>query len=203
MPTERDCGRTSSKRAATTPSSAAVRLEKSLRRGGRRGGLVRRGGQSHFSPRAPKNWDSPRTEQLGQSPHRTIGTVPAPKKRDSPRHVVRRLLETARGADVRKVAQVVVDPHVVQHAAERAQRDAHAVGTAEAAVLPARLDVRFQIEKHARDAAPSQCGVELRQYARSSLKMASWPLSPWSAGTKCLSVSSSTCDSRAAGAGCR
>src|SRR5437868_2549498 len=50
-------------------------------------------------------------------------------------------------------SQRIIDLGKIQHAAERAECHAHAVGAAEAAVLSAAFDVRLKIEKHAGDAA--------------------------------------------------
>ena len=57
---------------------------------------------------------------------------------------------------------MVVDADVVEHAAEAAEGDAHAVGAAEAAELAAAFDVRLQIEEDARDAALGELLFELR-----------------------------------------
>ena len=51
---------------------------------------------------------------------------------------------------------MIVDADVVQHPAQAAQGDAHAVGPAEAAELPAALQMRLQVEEHAGNAAPVQ-----------------------------------------------
>ena len=53
----------------------------------------------------------------------------------SPSHATSK---TAGGFDVVEVAEVVVDADIVQHAAQAAQGDAHAVGPAEAAELARR-----------------------------------------------------------------
>ena len=63
-------------------------------------------------------------------------------------------------SDVVKIAKMVVDVDVVEHAAEALEGNAHAVGPAEAAELAAAFDVRFQIEEHAGDAAALELLVE-------------------------------------------
>ena len=62
-------------------------------------------------------------------------------------------LKPPRTPHVVEIAQVVADADVVEHAAEAAQGDAHAVGAAEAAELAASFDVRLQVEEHAGNAA--------------------------------------------------
>ena len=69
------------------------------------------------------------------------------------RRNARAFSEPAFGAHVVEVAQVVVDADVVEHAAQAAEGDAHAVGPAEAAELAAAFEMRLQVEDHARDAA--------------------------------------------------
>ena len=76
--------------------------------------------------------------------------------------LLRQSLEAACGADVVEVAEVVVDADVVEHAAEAADGDAHAVGPAEAAELAAAFEVRLQVENHAGDAALGELLFELR-----------------------------------------
>lgn len=49
------------------------------------------------------------------------------------------VLKSARGADVVEVAEVIADLGVVEHSAQGAEGDAHAIGTAEAAELAAPL----------------------------------------------------------------
>src|SRR5690349_14478 len=64
-------------------------------------------------------------------------------------------------ADIFEVAQVVVDAGEIQNAAQAAQGNAHAVGAAEAAELPAPFDVWFQIEEYAWNAASVEYLVQL------------------------------------------
>src|SRR5208282_5571247 len=71
-------------------------------------------------------------------------------------------LKSPCGFHVAEVAKVIVDADVVQHPAKPAEGNAHTVGAAEAAELPAALDVRFQIEEHARNAAPGQLAFQRR-----------------------------------------
>ena len=73
-------------------------------------------------------------------------------------------LEAAFGSYVVEVAQVVVDADVVEHAAQAAEGDAHAVGAAEAAELAAAFEVRLQVEEHAGDAALGELLFELRDH---------------------------------------
>src|SRR5690348_7472046 len=60
--------------------------------------------------------------------------------------------EAADRADVFEVAETVVDSDKVEDPAERADRDADAVGTAEAAELAAPFEVRLDFEEDARRA---------------------------------------------------
>ena len=62
-----------------------------------------------------------------------------------------RALESPRRADVVEIADVIVDFGEIEHPAQAAQRHAQPVRSAESAELPATFDVRFQIEKHARE----------------------------------------------------
>ena len=71
--------------------------------------------------------------------------------------------ESPRGPHVVEVAEVIVDADVVQHAAETAEGDAHAVRPAEAAELPAAFEVRLQVEEHAGDAAAGELALQRGQ----------------------------------------
>src|SRR5690606_30765256 len=60
--------------------------------------------------------------------------------------------ESAVGANVLEVAEVVTDSNVVENAAQRPDGDSHSVGTAEAPELAAPLEVRFDFEEESRHA---------------------------------------------------
>ena len=70
--------------------------------------------------------------------------------------------EATFGPHIVEIAQVVVDADVIEHAAQAAHGDAHAVGAAEAAELAAAFQVRLQVEEHAGNAALGQLLLQLR-----------------------------------------
>ena len=70
--------------------------------------------------------------------------------------------KTAGYLHIIKIAQVVADPNVIEHAAQPAQRNAHPIRAAEPAELAAAFHVRLQVEKYARHAALFQLLLDRR-----------------------------------------
>ena len=71
---------------------------------------------------------------------------------------------------------MVVDPHVVEHPAQAAQSNTHAVRSTETAELAAAFDMRFEVEEDAGDAASLELLLQPLQDLPVLLLVATGPL---------------------------